>query len=129
VHSVRSLVKTIEELENLKSHQNYAEEIENELEFLHGHLDNYSAKIAVFVKRGGLLTGEGIANLYYSAWMLNLSPQWLEENVHHEITSKLNYMTRQNLIDTITGVKKYHKDSPYLSKLEQELSQRPEQKL
>lgn len=81
------------------------------------------------MKRGGLLTGEGIANLYYSAWKLNLSPQWLETNVHHEITSKLNYMTRHNLIDTIAGIKKYHKDSPYLSKLEQELSQRPEQKL
>jgi hypothetical protein len=34
-------------------------------------------------------------------------------------------MSRRNLIDVTAGLEKYHKDSPYLAQVKQELSQRP----
>ena len=56
-----------------------------------------------------------------------LNSEWLEKNVHHSIPTKLTYMTRDNLIDTITGVKKYHPGSPYLSALEEQLKEKAEE--
>ena len=75
-----------------------------------------------------MLTGEGIANLYYSAEQFGLSSEWLENNVHHEIPAKYQYMTRANLVDTLQGLKQFHKNSPYLSLVEQELARRPDEK-
>jgi hypothetical protein len=72
------------------------------------------------------LTGEGIANVYYCASWLNLSEEWLEKHIHHEIPSKIQYMSRSNLKDTLEGLKKIHSNSPYLKAVEQELSNKTE---
>lgn len=112
-------MKTIQELERLRTHQDWAETINKQLGYYEDNLADYSYLIKAFVKNGGSLTGEGIGNLYFSAEKLYLTPDWLEQNVHHEVILKHKYMTRQNLIDTIEGVKKFHQDSPYLKQLEQ----------
>lgn len=72
------------------------------------------------------MTGEGIANTYYCASWLNLSGEWLESSIHHEIPRKIKFMSRSNLKDTLDGIKKFHSDSPYLKDIEQELSSRSE---
>ena len=77
-----------------------------------------------FIQRGGLLTGEGIANTYFCASKLKLSSEWLEENIHHEIPSKIKFMNRTNLKDTLEGLKQFHSNSPYLKEIEQELSKK-----
>jgi len=68
------------------------------------------------------LTGEGIANIYYAANSLNLTAEWLEKNVHNEIPTKIKYMSRSNLVDTLAGLKKFHPSSPHIAAVEQELS-------
>ena len=70
------------------------------------------------------MTGEGIANTYYCASKLNLTTEWLEQNIHHEIPNKIKFMSRTNLKDTLEGLKQFHNGSPYLKELEQELSKK-----
>lgn len=72
------------------------------------------------------MTGEGIANTYHCASKLNLSSEWLEKYLHHDIPSKVKYMNRTNLKDVLEGLKKFHSNSPYLSSVEQELSKKSE---
>lgn len=36
-------------------------------------------------------------------------------------------MSRRNLEDVVTGLQKYHKNSPYLERVQQELASRPQQ--
>ena len=78
-----------------------------ELEDLHAYRETYAKFIYRFVTQGGLLTGEGIANLYYSAESLQLSPKLLEDYVHRDIPSKYKFMSRQNLEDLAAGLQKY----------------------
>lgn len=85
-----------------------------ELEDLHAYRETYAKFITRFVTQGGLLTGEGIANLYYSAESLQLSPKILEEYVHRDIPSKYKFMSRQNLEDLAAGLQKYQPTSPFL---------------
>lgn len=75
-----------------------------------------------FVERRGLLTADGIANVYFCAETFGFTPEWLESNIHHDIPTKVKYMSKQNIIDTIAGVKKFHPDSSYLKLLEEFLS-------
>ena len=71
------------------------------------------------------MTGEGIANTYFVAEELNLGEEWLEKYVHHHVPNKYRFMTRGNLVDTLNGLKKYHKDSPYVGLVQEELEKRP----
>jgi len=77
-----------------------------------------------FIVKGGLLTGEGIGNTYYAAEKFGLSGEWLDQNVHHSIPLKLKFMARDNLVDTLSGVRKYHQGSPYIAALEDQLKQK-----
>lgn len=129
VHSLKPLLKTIEEFEQLSGSQtSYAKLIEEELAFLNKRKDEYSEKVNSYVSKGGLLTGEGIANLYYSADRLKLSAEWLEQNIHHEVPKKFRFMSKSNLEDTIAGLSKYHKESPYLQQVKDELATRSAEK-
>lgn len=126
LHSAKSLVKTINELQSHTGSANYSKLVDNELNYLNAQKTNYAEKIKLFVHKKGLLTGEGIGNTYFAAETLGLTAEWLKNNVHPFIPSKIKLMTRDNLIDTLEGVKKYHSNSPYIAKLEQELASRPE---
>lgn len=83
LHSVRPLFTTILALEPHAANPTYEKLVKKELAFLQLKVKNYSEAIAKFVSQGGLLTGEGIANIYFAADRLNLSAEWLEKNVHH----------------------------------------------
>ena len=125
LHSVRALLTTIRTLERHASEANYQQLVKSELDYLHRQTDRYADAITRFVSQGGLLTGEGIANLYYAAQTFNLSPEWLDRYVHNDIPHKYRWMSRQNLLDVVTGLEKYHKNSPYLAAVKQELASRP----
>jgi len=78
--------------------------VKSELDFLHRQTAIYADAITRFVSQGGLLTGEGIANVYFAAEDLNLSPEWLEKYVHGDIAQKYRWMSRQNLADVVAGL-------------------------
>jgi hypothetical protein len=116
VHSTKAFFLTIEELQIHQS-GSHNKLIESELAFLNAQRSNYTEKVKLFVQKQGLLTGEGIANLYYGAEKLGLSAEWLEKFVHSEVPKKCQNMTRANLVDTLQGLKKYHPSSPYISQV------------
>lgn len=113
-------------MQNLSGQGSLGKLVNSEIEFLEEHRQRYTDKVREFIEKGGLLTGEGIANTYYCASWLNLSSEWLEKCVHHEIPNKLKFMSRTNLKDTLEGLRKFHSNSPYLKDIEQELSNRTE---
>lgn len=104
LHTVKALVRTIQVLEPHLANPNYEKVVRCELEDLQAYRETSAKLITRFVTQGGLLTGEGIANLYYSAESLQLSPKLLEEYVHRDIPSKYKFMSRQNLEDTVAGL-------------------------
>lgn len=128
LHSVRALLTTIRVLYPHATHPSYAKLVQSELAYLEGYTGKYAEAISKFVTQGGLLTGEGIANVYFAAEELRLSPEWLQQYVHPDIPLKYKWMSRQNLVDLVAGLEKYHKDSPYLAQVKQELASREPEK-
>jgi hypothetical protein len=128
LHSVRALLTTISLLSPHATNPSYAKLVKSELAYLEGYTGKYAQAISKFVTQGGLLTGEGIANVYFAAEALHLSPEWLQQYVHPDIPLKYQWMSRQNLQDVVAGLEKYHKDSPYLAQLKQELASREPEK-
>lgn len=104
LHSVRALLKTIRTIRRHAHEANYEKLVKSELDFLHRQTAIYADAITRFVSQGGLLTGEGIANVYFAAEDLNLSPEWLEKYVHGDIAQKYRWMSRQNLVDVVAGL-------------------------
>lgn len=125
LHSVRALLRTVQTLESHANHPSYQKLVESELVFLNSQNQKYAEAVTKYVSQGGLLTGEAIANVYFAAEWLKISPEWLDQYVHHDVPLKYKFMSRQNLQDVVAGLEKYHKSSPYLSQLKSELSSRP----
>lgn len=128
LHSVRALLTTIQLLSPHVTNPSYAKLVLSELAYLEGYAGKYAEAINKFVTQGGLLTGEGIANVYFAAETLHFSADWLQQYVHPDIPLKYKLMSRQNLEDVVVGLEKYHNESPYLTQVKQELASRQPEK-
>jgi hypothetical protein len=94
LHSVRALLKTIHTLESHAANPTYEKLVKSELAYLNTYAAKYADAITKFVSQGGLLTGEGIANVYFAADALKIPAEWLEKNVHDDIPLKYRWMSR-----------------------------------
>lgn len=91
-------------MEANQSNQAYEGLVRSELEALYYSRENYTESIVRYISRNGPLTAEAIANVYFAADKLKLTPEWLQENIHSSIPAKLSYMSKQNLVDLISGL-------------------------